>query len=267
MSGKKAGLTPPRSSGTLAVSGKRWSQALVGGLDNEVEPPVEGARLWAGEEEAVNGTNPLVVTEQFYSGTSLWNWLRLLWENRFHIDWRYIPRALYVPLALLATLPFRIYERARFDRRIARTRIDQPPVFILGHWRSGTTYLHVLLSQDRGFACPTNLQVILPELFLGSGRLFEGAVRRFLPHKRWMDNFLLEPHLPSEDEFAIANLCPYSMYHSLAFPQNRYHYVRYCFMDDVPERVIREWQAVVLYYLKKLTFHARGRRLLLKNPM
>jgi hypothetical protein len=208
----------------------------------------------------------LKLTEQFLSGTSLTNWLRLLCQNRLGVGWRYLPRALYLTFVTLATLPFRVYERLRFDPRVAATRIEKPPVFILGHWRSGTTYLHVLMAQDRSFAYATNLQVILPELFLGSSKLFEGAVRRFLPHKRWMDEFLLAPHLPSEDEFAVANLCSRSMYHSLPFPQNRYFYVRYCTMDGVPEREVREWQGVLLYLLKKLTYSAGGRRLLLKNP-
>jgi len=208
----------------------------------------------------------LKVTEQFYSGTTLTNWLRLLRENRFAIDPRYIPRALFVTFAALVSLPFRLYEQARFGRRIAETRLEKAPLFILGHWRSGTTYLHVLLTQDPRFAYASNLQVILPEIFLGSARVFEGAVRRFMPQKRWMDNFLLAPELPSEDEFAIANLCPYSMYHSLAFPLKRYEYLRYCTMDGMAEEEKRAWQEVVRRYMKKLTLHAQGRQLVLKNP-
>ncbi|MBD3190924.1 MAG: hypothetical protein GF308_09785 [Candidatus Heimdallarchaeota archaeon] len=38
------------------------------------------------------------ITEQILAGTSLMNWLRLLWENRFQIDWQYIPRALFITL-------------------------------------------------------------------------------------------------------------------------------------------------------------------------
>jgi len=210
--------------------------------------------------------NALKVTEQFYSGITLTNWLRLLWMNHFSIDWCYVPRALFVGFAALISLPFRVYEQMRFGRQIATTPIEEPPLFILGHWRSGTTYLHVLLTQDSHFAYASNLQVILPEIFLGSKPVFEGAVRKFMPRKRWMDNFLMAPELPSEDEFAVANLTPYSMYHSLAFPRNRYRYLRYCLMDDLEEEEHEEWKEVVLNYLKKLTLHAQGRPLVLKNP-
>lgn len=206
------------------------------------------------------------VTEQFYSGTTFRNWLQLLQENHWAISAPYLLRAGYVTFAALVTLPFRLYEEARFRRRVEATTIEKPPVFILGHWRSGTTYLHVLLAQDRRFAYASNLQVILPGVFLGSTPVFEKMVRRYMPHKRWMDNFALEPNLPSEDEFAIANLCPYSMYHSLAFPRNRYRYVRYCTWDGVPARVTRAWQKVVLYFFKKLAFQSANKQLLLKNP-
>jgi hypothetical protein len=206
------------------------------------------------------------VTEQFYSGTSFSNWFQLLNENSWGISGHYLLRAGFVTLAALVSLPFRLYEEARFRRQVEATTIEKPPVFILGHWRSGTTYLHVLLAQDQRFAYASNLQVVMPGVFLGSRPIFERLMRRYMPHKRWMDNFALEPNLPSEDEFAIANLCPYSMYHSMAFPRNRYRYVRYCTWDGVPARVTRAWQKVVLHFFKKLTLQSKSKQLLLKNP-
>mgnify|MGYP003353506957 CR=1 FL=1 len=35
-------------------------------------------------------------------------------------------------------------EQLFYRRRIAETKITQPPIFIIGHWRSGTTLLHEL---------------------------------------------------------------------------------------------------------------------------
>ncbi len=206
------------------------------------------------------------VTEQFLSGATFKTWLRLLAENRFRVDRRYIPRALYVTFALMFCSPFALYEKLRFGRRIAETAIEKPPVFILGHWRSGTTYLHVLMAQDPNLAHASNLQVVLPRVFLGSGRFFERFVRSYLPEKRWMDNLIMKPDLPSEEEFALANLVPYSLYHSIVFPQNRTHYAAYCTMDGVAEEVVEEWKQAYLLLLKKLTYAAGGRRLVLKNP-
>src|ERR1700722_18204359 len=42
-------------------------------------------------------------------------------------------------------------ERALYHRRVAATPLAAPPIFLLGHWRSGTTHLHNVLSQDPQF--------------------------------------------------------------------------------------------------------------------
>ena len=48
---------------------------------------------------------------------------------------------------------------------IAKTEMPDP-VFILGHWRSGTTLLHGLMAQDDQFAYPRIYQVSNPHSFL-----------------------------------------------------------------------------------------------------
>jgi hypothetical protein len=51
-----------------------------------------------------------------------------------------------------------LWERLRYGRAVRRTELVADPVFILGHWRSGTTYLQKLLSLDSRHAYPTLLQ-------------------------------------------------------------------------------------------------------------
>ena len=38
----------------------------------------------------------------------------------------------------------------RFEPLVKEVTI-QPPIFILGHWRNGTTHLHYLITQDQRF--------------------------------------------------------------------------------------------------------------------
>ena len=68
---------------------------------------------------------------------SLRTWLRLLWSHR-GIDARYLPRILFVTLTTLLTSPVRVYERLRYGQSVRRTQIQPEPIFIVGHWRSGT---------------------------------------------------------------------------------------------------------------------------------
>ena len=42
---------------------------------------------------------------------------------------------------------YRISE-AKYRKRAEALTLDQPPVFVIGHWRTGTTFLHDLFSVD-----------------------------------------------------------------------------------------------------------------------
>ena len=56
-----------------------------------------------------------------------------------------------------------------FGRTIAETKIEHPPVFIIGHWRSGTTYLHQLMVMDKRFAYPNTYDCMAPSHTLLTG--------------------------------------------------------------------------------------------------
>ncbi len=89
-----------------------------------------------------------------WCGCGLATWLRLLalgpplHPSRFG-------RIIGVTAASCANSVLNLAERAVFGRRVARVRLDHPPLFILGHWRSGTTLLHNLLARDPQFVAPT----------------------------------------------------------------------------------------------------------------
>lgn len=82
-----------------------------------------------------------------------------------------------------------------------------------------------------------------------------------------MDDFTLEIDNPSEDEFAIANLTPYSLHHGLSFPKNIRYYARYCSFETIPQKIVTKWKDTYLYFLKKVTFFSKGKPLVLKNPI
>ena len=95
--------------------------------------------------------DPMNVTFEPLAGSTFINILRLLAQNRFKIDLIGFPRILYSIILSLSMSPMRFYENIKFDKIINETKIDKHPLFILGHWRTGTTYLHNLISQDKQF--------------------------------------------------------------------------------------------------------------------
>ena len=208
----------------------------------------------------------LVVTREPLAGASLTNLLFLLQQNRFNIDIRYIPRMLYAIAISSIMTPLRIREFIHFDNSINSITIDKPPLFILGHWRSGTTYLHNVLSLDSAFGYFSTLHASVPGVFLGHEALIKSFVKTSLPDKRPMDDVLMGPDLPQEDEFALAASSPYSANHGLCFPRNSECYNRFIFMDDVSQKIKDEWKEIYLYLIKKETWYWQGRRLVIKNP-
>ena len=100
---------------------------------------------------------------RFWHGMTLGPWLRLLRRNGLlsvH-PFRY---PLLIAVTFFSSLNgvLRIVQRITHGKRLAQTSLPTAPLFIVGHWRSGTTYLHELMVQDRRFASPTSLQCFLP---------------------------------------------------------------------------------------------------------
>src|SRR4029077_5609932 len=78
-------------------------------------------------------------------------------------------------------------------------------IFIIGHWRTGTTLLYELLTLDQRFIAPTPMECFAPAVCLGFGRVLRW-LSFMLPANRPMDNMPVGWDRPQEDEFALMNL-------------------------------------------------------------
>jgi hypothetical protein len=206
------------------------------------------------------------IGHNYLAGITAGDWWRLLKANGFSVDPTYWHRGAVVTLLSLLNSIARRAER-KHDRAVAETEITRPPVFILGHWRSGTTHLHNLLAQDDVNFCYANTyQVVNPHTFLTTE---EANTRRFawmIPDKRPMDNMALSIQSPQEDEFAPLLMSLLSPYLGVSFPRSEAHYHRYLTFRDVPEAERTRWKDAFRWFLKKLTYKYEGRALLLKSP-
>jgi len=90
-----------------------------------------------------------VVTKEPLAGFSYTNIIRLLWQNSFEIHPQYWLRFLYAISLSTLCLPLRITEFIRFDKKIKKVTLKEDPIFIIGHYRTGSTYLITLLSLDK----------------------------------------------------------------------------------------------------------------------
>lgn len=199
-----------------------------------------------------------------FAGITAGDWLALLRENRFAVDRPYLLRAALITLISLGNSVLRRYENAVYGPSVRKMEV-RSPVFILGHWRSGTTHLHNLFAVDHRLAFPNLYQVLFPHTFLCSERVGARLLSLFVPKRRLGDNMAQHLSMPFEDEFALSAATLRSPYLSLSFPRHSEHYDRYLTLRSVPESELAEWKAGLTLFLQKLTWKYR-RPLVLKSP-
>jgi hypothetical protein len=197
------------------------------------------------------------------------SWLKVLWGNR-GIERKFIPRVLFVTLVSLLTSPLRIYESLRYGGAARRTVVHPSPIFIIGHWRSGTTHLHNLLVHDKNLGCVSMWQAFAPGLSLIDERLIKNPFNKIakkMHPTREIDNIPLSLDNPEEEDLAIANMSPYSYLHMYSFPRKAtYFFERYVtYFNDLPESIKSKWKEIYLTILRKATLKAGGKQLVIKN--
>jgi hypothetical protein len=147
---------------------------------------------------------------------------------RYKVDPRYYLRCLIAGVVSLLSEPFRWLEIILFSKKLSRTPLPKSPVFILGHWRSGTTLLHNAMAQDKQFAFINTFQSVFANQFFASRWLFKPIMRFLMPEKRPADNVLLSPELPQEEGIALSNINSFGFYNFFYFPREwKSFYARY----------------------------------------
>ncbi len=198
-------------------------------------------------------------------GCDLFAWLRLLARNRFRIYWLYSPIAVYVTVVSFFHTLLRGLQRLIFGRAVERTQISDAPIFIIGHWRTGTTLLHELLALDDRHAFPTTYECMEPNHFLLTETFFTRWMAFFAPKKRPMDNMAAGFNHPQEDEFALCMLGEPSPYFAVAFPNRAAEYAKFLDLEGLSPRARASWKRTFARFLKELTFKHK-KRLILKSP-
>jgi hypothetical protein len=216
---------------------------------------------------------------RLWEGMDFFAWLRLLAQGRGRVEPAYWYIAAVVGSMSFANTLFRWVQTARHGAAINRIRIDPPPLFVLGHWRTGTTLLHELLLLDERHVGPTTLHCFEPCHCILSETLFRKHLAFLLPEKRPMDNMSFGWDKPQEDEFAMALLGQPSTYTEIAWPNEEGQETRgkgqgsTLDLSNLSRRQLHDWKRTLTRFLKMVLFlDNRGRRgqpqrrLVLKSP-
>ncbi len=195
------------------------------------------------------------------------DWKILHKHNRISLGPKYIGRAILLILLSYMTSKSKKREDEIFGPQFNAVEI-QPPVFILGHWRSGTTLLHSLMIQNPAFAYATVFQISHPHTCL----IREEAIRKRVAekrkktYKRPMDNIQVQFDSPGEDENGIAIMSLCSPVISWTFPQNEAYYARFHTFEHAEEHEFLRWKNSLITFYKKLTWRYQ-KPLILKSPV
>jgi hypothetical protein len=156
-------------------------------------------------------------------------------------------------------------ESLLLGRAVARTQIAEPPLFVLGHWRSGTTLLHNLITLDPQFAFPNLYHTLFPGHFLLTERVVTALTGWLIPKTRPMDNVPAGWQMPQEDEVALLLRTQVSPYLMLAFQGQREKYGRFFDLEQCTTEELNLWIREFLLFIRKLSW-LTGKPIVLKSP-
>jgi hypothetical protein len=202
----------------------------------------------------------------FWDGMNFPAWIRLLAKNHCRLSWQYWYMLPTVTAYSLFHSAYRGWQWIVVGW-LVRKKIDHPPIFILGHWRSGTTLLHELLVLDERHTYPTTYECFAPNHFLVTEYVGARLLGFLLPKRRPMDNMAAGWYRPQEDEFALCNLGLPSPYLTIAFPNEPPQDQEFLTLEHVPPAELARWKRKFLRFLCEINHRAKRRkRIVLKSP-
>ena len=214
---------------------------------------------------AKKSTEEYEVSDHQLSISSLFILFKLFRKNK--VDKQYRGRVMKILLWAVLTQPFHWLQKLILWPRLWLVDFfKEPPTFVIGHWRSGTTHLHYILSRDPQFAYLTNYQALFLRMaFVGKG-VMDRIVDYFMPETRPQDNIKMNAYEPAEEEQPFTNMTVCSGMQSWFFPQNQTYFDKYNLFKGINKGEKRRWRRKYRYLLKMISLANKNKPLLLKNP-
>jgi omega-hydroxy-beta-dihydromenaquinone-9 sulfotransferase len=167
--------------------------------------------------------------------------------------------------------PLRWIELGMYNKKISQHTITKHPLFILGFYRSGTSYLHQFLTKDDRFGYHSNFQMILPEIMLSSEKIlapvFEFICRSFNLQDS-VHRVPLSFRFPGEEDATMTtSVNPRGAQWGYFFPKKMNEYFqKYVMFENLPDSEFEAWKHEFVFLLKKISLANHNKQLVLKSP-
>jgi hypothetical protein len=199
------------------------------------------------------------------AGSNLSNFIAICGKHR--ISPSYYSKLVLSFLGAAFLEPFSLVEKLMLNRKLKSYRMEEPPVFIIGFWRSGTTLLHELLCKDPCTGYTSTFQVVFPNVAATQAFWLKRLTNLALPGNRPLDGTSWSMDSPQEEEFGMANLQSKSLYNFLLFPSDWDLILKEeFFTGNLSTGLLSEWEASYRAMVNKAMLISGGSRYISKNP-
>jgi omega-hydroxy-beta-dihydromenaquinone-9 sulfotransferase len=192
-------------------------------------------------------------------------WVRFLYQHSFRVHWSVWHVAFSITLFSIFNSFASLIQSLIYGRKIRNQDNLPPPIFIVGHWRSGTTHLHELMIHDQRFGFPTTYECFAPSHFLVS-EWIGPLIKWMLPNKRPMDNMTAGWKHPQEDEFALCNLGLGSPYERLAFPNQPLNPNDFLVLENQSAAEQEHWSQGLKWFWQAVQLRCPNKQIVFKSP-
>ncbi len=188
-------------------------------------------------------------------------------EKKFQVEKKYLKIYRRSKFVSAITTALSYFDNLRYKSLSRNLEITKDPIYVLGHWRSGTTLLHNLLCCHKNISYPTTYQTVFANnMFFLSG-LMKEVMRFFLPKKRLVDQVAMDVDFPQEEDFGLGNEAAYSFYYWFHFP-NDYQKITddYLTLSNRGEKKVQEFKLAYERFIKRALLNVGGEQYIAKNP-
>lgn len=188
-------------------------------------------------------------------------------KKKYQAEKSYRNRLFWSTLASMITTGLSLVDDRIYRIRSRNLELTRAPVYVLGHWRSGTTLLHNLLCSYRDTAYPTTYQTVFPNnLFFLKG-LMKRIMQHHLPEHRLVDRVRMHVNYPQEEDFALGNEAGFSFYYWFYYPRD-YQGIsdEYLSLANIDSSRADLYRKRYTRFIKRCMLNAGGSQYIAKNP-
>lgn len=140
-------------------------------------------------------------------------------------------------------------------------------VFIVGHFRSGTTHLHNMLTSSSDFIAPSTYEAAMPFHFLFTQYWLKPIISLIMPNERPFDSMKMDVDSPQEDELALATACATTPILAATYPFDSDYFKNGISLTDLEKKEQADWIRFHKRFIGKVGRRAsREAGIILKSP-